>query len=56
MEKGEVQTQICGTIEYMAPEVVQNGVHSNKVDVWSLGILLYEMTTGRTPFNAHNIR
>lgn len=44
----------CGTIEYMAPEVVRKERCDEKADVWSLGILLYEMLHGYTPYHGRN--
>lgn len=41
---------ICGTPEYMAPEMVSARGHNASADVWALGILLYEMLCGKTPF------
>ena len=40
----------CGTAEYLAPEILDMRGHSFGVDWWTLGILLYEMATGRPPF------
>eukprot|EP00831_Metopus_contortus_P021793 TRINITY_DN19812_c0_g1_i3.p1 TRINITY_DN19812_c0_g1~~TRINITY_DN19812_c0_g1_i3.p1 ORF type:complete len:275 (+),score=40.84 TRINITY_DN19812_c0_g1_i3:493-1317(+) len=40
----------CGTVEYMAPEIKKHSAYDEKVDIWSLGVLLYEMTHGYSPF------
>ncbi len=49
-------TSFCGTIEYMAPEVVKGGGHSIAVDWWSLGVLTYELLTGASPFTVEGDR
>jgi len=42
---------LCGTPDYISPEIVANKGHGKPVDFWSLGILLYEMLTGKTPYS-----
>ena len=49
-----IQT-ICGSPMYMAPEIMKNKKYDYKSDLWSIGIIFYEMLTGRTPFQAKNI-
>jgi len=43
---------LCGTLDYLPPEMVEGGEHDASVDVWSLGVLMFEFLVGRPPFEA----
>lgn len=43
---------LCGTLDYLPPEMVEGRDHDEKVDVWALGVLLFEFLVGNPPFEA----
>ena len=53
-ENNNLSDTICGSPIYMAPEIIQKTKYNNKADIWSLGIILYELLTGSSPYNINN--
>lgn len=50
----EITGSFCGTVEYMAPEIVSKEGHGLAADYWSMGVLIYEMLFGKLPFRGSN--
>lgn len=45
-----MKTTFCGTLDYLSPEMKDEGKYDTSVDLWSLGVLTYEMLTGKPPY------
>jgi serine/threonine protein kinase len=52
LRSSDLADTVCGSPIYMAPEIQFHSQYSAKVDLWSLGVIVYELVTGVTPFTA----
>ncbi|KAL0267547.1 UNVERIFIED_CONTAM: hypothetical protein PYX00_009792 [Menopon gallinae] len=52
---GERKKTLCGTPNYIAPEILNNSGHSFEVDLWSIGCILYALLVGKPPFETHSL-
>lgn len=50
IDEDEFSAMICGTVDYMSPEVIMNGVYTEICDIYSLGVVFYKMLHGKYPF------
>ncbi len=53
---GERKRTLCGTPNYIAPEVLGKKGHSYEVDIWSLGCILYTLLVGKPPFETQTLK
>lgn len=50
--KKTTRQTVCGTLDYMCPEIVRKTRYDHRSDLWCVGILTYELLTGKAPFEA----
>lgn len=53
---GEKKKTICGTPNYIAPEILESKGHSYEVDIWSFGVIVYTLVYGRPPFESKDVK
>lgn len=54
--EGERKKTLCGTPNYIAPEVLSKKGHSYEVDIWSIGCVMYTLLVGQPPFETKNLK
>ena len=50
------RTTVCGTPIYLAPEMINNTGHDEKIDIWCIGVLLFELMTGMSPWQGNDVQ
>ncbi len=55
IQEDQKRTTVCGTPIYLAPEIIKEQGHDERVDIWCIGVLLFELTTGTVPFPGNDI-
>ena len=52
IENGERMKTLCGTPNYIAPEILLKSGHTYPVDIWSLGVIIYTLLIGKPPYES----
>ena len=55
IQEDVVRNTVCGTPIYLAPEIIKEKGHDEKVDIWCIGVLLFELTTASVPFPGNDL-
>ena len=55
MQEDVKRTTVCGTPIYLAPEIINEKGHDERVDIWCIGVLLFELITANVPFQGHDL-
>ena len=53
---GERKRTLCGTPNYIAPEILTKAGHSTEVDIWSTGCIMYTLLVGKPPFETTSLK
>ena len=56
MSRGDKRNTLCGTPNYIAPEILVKKGHSFEVDIWSMGCIMYTMLVGKPPFETNSLK
>ena len=55
MQEDVKRTTVCGTPIYLAPEIINEKGHDERVDIWCIGVLLFELITANVPFQGNDL-
>jgi serine/threonine protein kinase len=54
LDLNDTSKTVCGTPLYMSPQMITKTSYTSRTDIWSLGVVVFELMTGKTPFYSSN--